>query len=392
MRLLLVHNILNDSTSVSGVLREYVNMAREWRELGHTVDFLVARAAFPQLQRLAPGVRLVCSDSFFNATGHLDQAWRYLPAYAWRCVTSHFTRLPERYDLVYATGPFPAEIYPARVIARRLGAKLVVKVQHVLGAQTQRVGLLNRLNLWGERLSAGWVNRWADALFCLSAPVAEDYRRLEERFGLHPLHPAVVGCGLDLERFQTLPEEQKEFDVVFLGRMHALKGVFDLPHVWQEVVRQRPGTRLVVIGEGPHRARMEAMFRELGLQDSVTCTGGITEERKNELLARARVGLSLSSEEGWGLAVNECLASGLPVVAYDLPVFRHVFPDLLDTVPLGDRMGVAARLVALLGDAKRRGAQGGLGRAYVQRYDHRTVARQELALLEAVVHGKHSLR
>ena len=46
MRLLLVHNILNDSTSISGVLREYVNMAHEWRALGHTVDFLVARAAF----------------------------------------------------------------------------------------------------------------------------------------------------------------------------------------------------------------------------------------------------------------------------------------------------------------------------------------------------------
>lgn len=387
MRLLLVHNILNDSTSVSGVLREYVNMAREWRELGHAVDFLVARAAFPQLQRLAPGMRLVCSDSFFNATGHLDQTWRYLPAYAWRCATAHFMRLPERYDLVYATGPFPAEVYPARVIARRLGAKLVVKVQHVLGAQPQRVGLLNRLNLWGERVSAVWVNHWADALFCLSAPVAEDYRRLEERFGLCPLKPSVVGCGIDLGHFYTLPEEKKEFDVVFLGRMHALKGVFDLPHVWQEVVRQRPGARLVIIGEGPHRARMEAMFRGLGLQDSVTCTGGVSEERKNELLAKSRVGLSLSSEEGWGLAVNEYLASSLPVMAYDLPVFRHVFPDLLETAPLGNRAMAATQLVALLRDAARRAEQGERGRAFVQRYDHRTVARQELALLEAVLRG-----
>ncbi len=392
MRLLLVHNILNDSASVSGVLREYVNMAREWRALGHTVDFLVARAAFSQLQQLAPGIRLICSDGFFNATAHLDQAWRYLPAYAWRCATAHFTRLPERYDLVYATGPFPAEVYPAHVIARRLRAKLVVKVQHVLGAQKQRVGLLNRMNLFGERLSARWVNRWADGIFCLSAPVAEDYRRLEESFGLHPLRPAVVGCGIELDHFETLPEEQKESDVVFLGRMHALKGVFDLPHVWQEVVRQRPGARLVVIGEGPHRARMEAMFREFGMQDSVTCTGAIGEERKNALLARARIGLSLSSEEGWGLAVNECLASGLPVVAYDLPVFRHVFPGLLETVPLGDRAAAARSLLAFLGDAPRRREHGERGRAFVQRYDHRTVARQEMALLEAVVQGTLSPR
>ena len=45
MRILLVHNTLNDSVSISGVLREYVNMARVWVAEGHTVDFLTGRGA-----------------------------------------------------------------------------------------------------------------------------------------------------------------------------------------------------------------------------------------------------------------------------------------------------------------------------------------------------------
>ena len=50
MRILLVHNTLNDSVSISGVLREYVNMARVWVAEGHTVDFLTGRVAQAQLR------------------------------------------------------------------------------------------------------------------------------------------------------------------------------------------------------------------------------------------------------------------------------------------------------------------------------------------------------
>ena len=53
MRILLVHNTLNDSVSISGVLREYVNMARVWVAEGHTVDFLTGRVAQAQLRELA---------------------------------------------------------------------------------------------------------------------------------------------------------------------------------------------------------------------------------------------------------------------------------------------------------------------------------------------------
>ena len=55
------------------------------------------------------------------------------------------------------------------------------------------------------------------------------------------------------------------------------------------------------------------MFGELGLAHTVTFTGGIPEKEKNDLLCRSRIGLSLSFEEGWGLSINEFLATGIPV-------------------------------------------------------------------------------
>ena len=167
--------------------------------------------------------------------------------------------------------------------------------------------------------------------------------------------------------------------------MHALKGVLDLPEVWAGVLEQRPDARLVVIGEGPHRADVERAFAERGLSDSATFTGGIGEEEKNELLAKSRVGLSLSSEEGWGLAVHECLASGMPVVAYQLPVLDHVFPSLLDCVPQGDTQAASEAIVALLDDPARRRKRAEAARKYIERYDFRAMAKEELEALQAAV-------
>jgi glycosyltransferase involved in cell wall biosynthesis len=385
MNILVVHNSLMDSKSVSGVLKHYAFMASEWIAAGHPTDFLVARAGFPQFQSLTPQAGLVSSDNLFDATRYLAQTSRYFPAYAWRCATAHFVRLPRRYDVVYASGQFIVDIYCARVIARRLGVPWVAKIQHVLHSQPKRQGLINRLFLDTEKLAAKWMNRHAARVMCLSGVVARDYRALEESLGLTPANTDVIGCGIDVEAIRSVPAAEPEYDVVFLGRMHEQKGVFELPKVWQQVLAKRPQAKLLVIGEGPHRRQTEAMFAELGMDSGVTFTGGIEERHKNELLARCRVGLSLSYEEGWGLSVTEFLASGLPVVAYDLPVFADVFPDRLETVKPGDTTMAAQAILALLDDEERRQARGAAGKEFVRKYDYRHVAPDELRVLEAAV-------
>ena len=388
MRILIIHNTLNDSTSVSGVLKHYAFMANEWNAAGHPTDFVVARAGFPQLQQLAPHARLISSDNFFNATNHLAQTWRYFPAYAWRLATAHLLRLPGRYDVIYASGQFIVEIHAAAVIARRQQAKFAVKIQHVLHSQTRRHGWINRLFLWAERLSVCQIHQRASAVLCLSPVVADDYRALETELGLTPTATRLVGCGIDFAALASTPPTGKIFDVVFLGRLHEQKGVFDLPQFWQGVVAQQPAARLLVIGEGPHRHQTETRFQKLRLQHSVAFTGGISEARKNELLAQSRVGVSLSYEEGWGLSVTEFLAASLPVAAYDLPVSAHVFPRQLATVPAGDWRGLAREVIGLLRDENRQLALGRAGREFVRRYDYRQVAKEELAALQSVVGGQ----
>jgi glycosyltransferase involved in cell wall biosynthesis len=385
MKILVVYNTQMDSKSVSGVMRLYAMEAEYWMAQGHQTDFLLAQASFAQFRKLAPAAsRFIASDRLFDATSYLAKTWLYFPAYLWRMFTCHFTRLPERYDLVYATGQFVVEIYSAMMLARRQRAKLAVKVHHVLQFQPGRRGAWDRLFLAAERVSARLINRHADVVICSNGGIAQELRRLDELCGLKPRPVIPIGDGIDLEALRQLPEETKEFDVVFLGRMHLHKGVFDLPKVWQQVVRQRPKARLVVIGEGPHRLESQRLFEELGLSHSALFTGGIGDAEKNRFLKKARLGLSLSYEEGWGLSVTEFLATALPVVAYDLPVFREVFPGCFEMVPLGDIAGAAREILRLLADADLSQRRGRQGQDFVRRYDYRVFAAQELKVLEGV--------
>ncbi len=390
MRILIIHNTLNDSTSVSGVLRHYAYMATAWAAMGHPTDFLAARAGWPQLRQLAPAAGLISSDDWFDASGYIAQTWRYFPAYGYRMARAHWQRFEPHYDVIYASSQLIFETYPALVLQRRRPARLALKIHHVLAAQPARKGLFDRLFLWSERQSARWMNRRAETLICSTPIVGQDWAALELQLGLTPLPAAHIGYGLDLSLIQPGPPAAKKFDVVFLGRLHEHKGVFDMPGFWAEIVARRPEARLVVVGEGPHRARTQALFQERGLLNSVTFTGGISETAKNEYLAQARVGVSLSYEEGWGLSVMEFLGAALPVAAYSLPVFAHAFPGQLELVPKGDWRALAQKTLAFLTDPDRALADGVRGREFVARYDYRRVAEAELCALQAGTRTHHA--
>lgn len=290
-----------------------------------------------------------------------------------------------RYDLILSCAQFVYEIWPARFIARRDSAALTVKIHHLVSAQRKPTGLIDRIHFLSERISTRWLNREADAILCGTDLIARDFNALESRLGLTPSRTFSTGYGLDLEALPLSVDAEKEFDAVLLGRVHEHKGVFDVVPLWKRVLEVRPGARLLVVGEGPHRLELENRVRDAGLAASVTLTGAVSEAEKCRLLSRSRVGLSLSREEGWGLSVNEFLGIGLPVVAMEVPVFRSVFPDQLDLVPQGGIAAAADRVLHWLGHPEEARLRGIAGREFVRRYDHRAVAERELEILREAV-------
>lgn len=83
-----------------------------------------------------------------------------------------------------------------------------------------------------------------------------------------------------------------------------------------EAAGATPAPLLAVVGDGPDRARLEALSRELGVERRVVFTGRLpSADDVWRIVARARVAVQPSAREGFGLFPLEAMAAGLPVVA-----------------------------------------------------------------------------
>jgi glycosyltransferase involved in cell wall biosynthesis len=82
---------------------------------------------------------------------------------------------------------------------------------------------------------------------------------------------------------------------------------------------ERPDLRLELRGDGPERGRIEALVRELGLDESVRVLGHRPEDDVAAALGRAGCLATASEREGYGLVVVEAAAHGTPSVVVDGP-------------------------------------------------------------------------
>jgi glycosyltransferase involved in cell wall biosynthesis len=141
--------------------------------------------------------------------------------------------------------------------------------------------------------------------------------------------------------------------------------------------------RYWVLGEGPHRAALEAEVARLGLQRHVALLGA----RKDVVryLAAADIGCLLSYGEAYPIAMLEYLAMGLPVVTSRHPPFNDlVQPAWGAMVCESDLEELAATLGGLLRDRERHQAMSRAGRDYaVGHCTWSQVAEKFLRLFEA---------
>jgi glycosyltransferase involved in cell wall biosynthesis len=182
----------------------------------------------------------------------------------------------------------------------------------------------------------------------------------------------VIENGVDLTFYSPDASVSRypEPTALYLGRLKRYKRV-DL--IVRAVARLRdigvPG-RLIIAGQGTARRQLEALSRELRLEDRVEFAGFVSEERKKELLRRAWVHVLASPKEGWGISNMEAAACGTATVASDSPGLRDSVRDGETgyLVPHGDSEALAAAIRRILEDTGLRDRLGGAARAFAERF------------------------
>ena len=134
----------------------------------------------------------------------------------------------------------------------------------------------------------------------------------------------VIPSGVDIESLRERAPERRlareklgwraeERAVVGVGRLVPIKGFDIAVRALPELRTALPEIRLVLVGEGPERRRLEELASEAGVGRYLTITGAV--EDVTPFLAAADVLVAPSRNEGMGRVLVEAMALGLPVVA-----------------------------------------------------------------------------
>jgi glycosyltransferase involved in cell wall biosynthesis len=200
-------------------------------------------------------------------------------------------------------------VFPARIVCSLRRRPMTATWHEVWDADYWRryMGWLGPVGVFLQRAAA----RQADLVFANSALTAT---RLTSWLGVDPRKILILPpSGVEtLVNREPLP---KTVDCIFIGRLLPHKHVDVLVHALAKL----PNVTALVVGSGPERDRLGALVLELGIADRVAFEAPGTHEAVLERLRAARLLTFPSTREGFGIAVLEANACGVPALIVKHP-------------------------------------------------------------------------
>jgi glycosyltransferase involved in cell wall biosynthesis len=365
-----------------------VVMAALARQLArrHTVTVLTSRAMGLPGESLDGGVRILRTPVFFRrelAVANLGSMMAYLPMAALRGLS---LRRFGSFDLINThfvapTGPVGdllGRIYGIPNVLSVHGGDLYDPSKRL---SPHRIALLRR--------PIGYLLRRADALVGQSRNTLQ---HVQEFYGVRR-RSRLIPLGID--RPPQVPRTARSefgipddaFVMVTVGRLVARKATVRL--VEAMAAAQRPGTHLLIVGDGPDADAVRRAAADLGLNNRVHLLGQVTEVRKYQALGVADVFVSATQHEGFGLVFLEAMAYGLPVICYDHGGQTDFLVDgeTGHLVPLNDLDRLTRSIVNLHDHPPTRAAMAEHNLRCVEDYFIDTCAARYEALFQEVIDG-----
>jgi len=272
----------------------------------------------------------------------------------------------EGYDIIHAHGYSAAGA--VAIACRIAGNEGLVCTLHnfMTGATAQPV------TGWRARWLLGLIARRAQRLITVSDSLHAQFDGiLAAKSKLLTIHN-----GIDLTAFAhgDPATARRELDlpqdcavVGMVGRLAAQKGPLEFVRAAAMVGGRLPEVRFALIGDGPLRADVERLARELGMSDRLTLAGYRADAPA--LTQAFDIAVVASLSEGSSLTAMEAMAWGRPVAATAVGGVREVVADAETGVLVspGDPQALGEAIGSLLADARRAREMGKAGRRRVER-------------------------
>jgi glycosyltransferase involved in cell wall biosynthesis len=285
--------------------------------------------------------------------------------------------------VVYASSDLFWEVIPAFVWKfRNKNIEWVQIIHHIYPDWEKRLGskIISFFGYYLQRLSLFLIRKKADKLILMNDSIRNEL--VLRGFEARKMH--VLSNGIDFDYFEKVVRGADAYDGIFLGRLNASKGVSDFIPIWKKVCEKIPEARLAVIGGAEKKSKADFIqeIKENKLEKNIDVLGFLENAEAFALLKASKVFISPSHEEGWGIAIAEAMACGLPVVSWDLPVYKEIFENHTFQIKQYDADAFAGHVLRLLSDSRYREEIGKTGKEFIKKYSWEKVAGKELEIIQ----------
>lgn len=351
----------------SGGMNVYVReLSAQLAKRGHRVD-VFTRVVKEEQQEIAAGARLISLPAGPKRDVEKNELAAFIPEFAERA-KDFAARNNVKYDLIHAHYWMSGLV---GALLKEAWSVPMLMMFHTLGL------VKNRIAVVGERESNYRIRGERRALAVADLVVAATPAELADLQWLYELpsaKAAVIPPGVDLVQFHPMNKAaarkalglpKKERQVLFVGRIEALKGIDTLIRAAHILVSagelsDRPFRVQIIGGDvgeslellGSEMARLRKLHADLGLENCVRFLGSRRQRDLPTYYATADVVVMPSYSESFGMVALEAMACGRPVVASRVGGLAYLIQDGITGfhVQEGNAEEMATKLQSLLVD------------------------------------------
>lgn len=208
---------------------------------------------------------------------------------------------------------------------------------------------------------------------------------------------AITPYGIDLKVFSPArrPRGDRKLTIGAIRRLKSVYGLDYLLRAMPMVLARHPGTRLLLVGDGPQRSYLQGLAQSLGISDRVQFVGNVPHQQVPSYLDRIDIFVMPSISESFGVAALEASAMEIPVVASNVGGVPDAVIDGETgfLVPPKDPAAIAAAVMELIEKPDLRLRMGRAGRKFVaENYEWNEIAARMEKLYYSIFTGRHSPR
>ncbi len=278
----------------------------------------------------------------------------------------------EKFDFIFTIfHPFHRVPHAVISVAKKLEIPVLIKIDDAVYAKSNGIKLLqHRIEKISNRKVLQNANKILVANENIKKIIIREYGINNEKIGIIP-------NGIDTEFFKNEINQNKSI-IIFSGVMYYHRGLDVLLNALPRIVTKFPDIKIVLLGNGPEKEKLQKITVNLKLTKNVEFKGWVDRKEIPNFLSKSFMGigpLKLTDVTANALPIKilEYMASSLPILAIKGTLPKEVLEDNKNGYFVTDSEDLADKIIQLLDDKKLREEMGRNSLKMVQNFDWQNI-------------------